>query len=330
MQSAGVQIRDTLAAHYARIQAAGICKGPMIDRNALLESVLDSLPDGLAVLDGRDSVTFWNAEAEAITGYVRSEIQTSKQLPGLARLLERSQQNASSGQPSSATLVRARHKLGHEVLVIVRSVELRNVEGAVLGTAVLFHPSQRLDELLCGETEDEATIATGQAEFKERLYAEFDDFERGEQSFGILWISVDQGYDLRRTHGVAACHAMLEKVQHAIASGLRPAETLARWGEDEFLVLGHERSAEMLARHACTLAGLARTADFRWWGDRVSLTVSIGAAQAGFKQPLNNLLEQARTAMEASMRVGGNRVTCAPSEPDGNLSDGEESICTPS
>jgi chemotaxis protein MotA len=33
------------------------------------------------------------------------------------------------------------------------------------------------------------------------------------------------------------------------------------------------------------LAGLARTADFRWWGDRVSLTVSIGAAQADPRDP---------------------------------------------
>ena len=28
---------------------------------------------------------------------------------------------------------------------------------------------------------------------------------------------------------------------------------------------------EMLAAHAQMLAGLARTADFRWWGDRLSL-----------------------------------------------------------
>ena len=74
---------------------------------------------------------------------------------------------------------------------------------------------------------------------------------------------------------------MLDKVRHALAQGLRPAEEMSRWGDDEFLVVAHEHSAEMLAAHARTLAGLARTADFRWWGDRVSLTVSIGAAQAG-------------------------------------------------
>ncbi len=65
-----------------------------------------------------------------------------------------------------------------------------------------------------------------------------------------------------------------------MANGLRPAEEMGRWGDDEFLILSHERTPEMLAAHAQVLAGLARTADFRWWGDRASLTVSIGAAQA--------------------------------------------------
>ena len=106
----------------------------------------------------------------------------------------------------------------------------------------------------------------------------------------------------------------LEKVQHALAQGLRPAEEMGRWGEDEFLIISHERTPEMLAAHAQALAGLARTADFRWWGDRVSLTVSIGAAQAEQSEDelLPQLLERAQKAMEDSMRAGGNRITAAP------------------
>jgi GGDEF domain-containing protein len=146
----------------------------------------------------------------------------------------------------------------------------------------------------------------------------------------VLWVSVDQGHALRKTHGVAASHAMLEKVQRALATGLRPTEELARWGEDEFLILAHERTAEMLTRHAGTLVGLARTADFRWWGDRISLTVSIGAAQASRRQPLHQLLDAARKAMESSMRQDGNRVTCASHENNDDSAAGEELICTPS
>ena len=83
---------------------------------------------------------------------------------------------------------------------------------------------------------------------------------------------------------------------------MRPAEELGRWGDDEFLVISHEHTPEMLAAHAQALAGLARTADFRWWGDRVSLTVSIGAAQADLDETLAQLLERAqeRNAFEHS------------------------------
>ena len=74
-----------------------------------------------------------------------------------------------------------------------------------------------------------------------------------------------------------------------MANGLRPGEELGRWGEFELLIVSCERTPEMLAAHGRMLAGLARTADFRWWGDRVSLTVSIGAAQAGRERDIGAL-----------------------------------------
>jgi GGDEF domain-containing protein len=105
-----------------------------------------------------------------------------------------------------------------------------------------------------------------------------------------------------------------------LANALRPGEEVGRWGDDEFLVLSHERSADVLAKHGQVLAGVARTADFQWWGDRVSLTVSVGAAMADAADTLAQLLERAQAAMLASMRAGGNHITlsagrdaCSPS-----------------
>jgi GGDEF domain-containing protein len=69
----------------------------------------------------------------------------------------------------------------------------------------------------------------------------------------------------------------------------------------------------MLAAHARAFTGLARTTDFKWWGDRVSLSVSIGAAQAqhASDESLPQLLERAQRAMEISLRAGGNCATPA-------------------
>lgn len=289
-----------------------------MDRTELLESALDALPDGIALFGMDGQVHYWNHAAEAITGYPGAEL-VGHSIPEALKLLEPEGLRRGDLLPGSApetnrgTIVRARHKLGDDVQTITRILALRDGVGEWIGTAAVFHPADSLDALPHGSAGEDRVIEASQAELEERLQIEFEDFLRSAVPFGVMWVSVDQANELRKSHGLGACEAMLEKVQHALGLGLRPAEELGRWGEDEFLIISHERTPEMLAAHAQALAGLARTADFRWWGDRISLTVSIGAAQAGkcVDEGLPHLLESARRALEESMRGGGNRITAA-------------------
>jgi diguanylate cyclase (GGDEF)-like protein/PAS domain S-box-containing protein len=290
----------------------------MTDRTELLEAALDSLPDGIAVFGAEGEVNFWNQAAQGITGYAAMELLAQPIPEGLGPLLLERNRNEDSPtdaeQPEGRrALVHMRHKLGHGVPVIARTLVLRDGLGERIGAAAVFHPALSLDALPHSETAENPDAEERRAQLEERLQTAWDDFARGGPPFGVLWIGVDQAEELRKTHGAGACHAMLEKVRRALAQGLRPTEEMSRWGDGEFLVIAHERSAEMLAAQARTLAGLARTADFRWWGDRVSLTVSIGAAQADgiHAETLAQLLERARSAMISSSREGGNRATTA-------------------
>ena len=290
----------------------------MRDRAELLESALDSLPAGISLFGMEGEVVFWNRGAASITGYAGSEIlghPFPEVLEPLApeRLLRGEVHRDTEPQTSRGALVRTQHKLGHELQAITRIVALRDALGERIGTAAVFHPAESLDALPHGVTGENGAVTASQADIEDRLQIEFEDFERGGLPFGVMWISVDQAQGLRKTHGSGACEEMLEKVQRALVHGLRPAEEFGRWGDDEFLIISHERTAEMLAAHAQALTGLARTADFRWWGDRVSLTVSIGAAQACHDQNagLAPLLESAQKAMETSIHAGGNCITSA-------------------
>jgi diguanylate cyclase (GGDEF)-like protein/PAS domain S-box-containing protein len=297
----------------------------MADRAELLEIALDSIPEGVALLGGEEQITLWNRAAEAITGYASADLLSRQAPEPLEPLLAASARLGeiepdAGGQLGHRTLVHALHKLGHDVPVMARYFVLRDGMGGRIGMAILFHPADSLDALPHGECGQGGDIKASQAILEDRLAAMFGDFSRGGQSFGILWISVDQAAELRKTHGSKACEAMLEKVERVMANGLRPAEEIGRWGDDEFLILSHERTPEMLATHAQVLAGLARTADFRWWGDRASLTVSIGAAQAEQEGNLAELLERAKVAMLTSFHAGGNQITSAPGR----------QVCTPS
>jgi diguanylate cyclase (GGDEF)-like protein/PAS domain S-box-containing protein len=301
----------------------------MIERIELLEAALENRPEGIALLGADDHIVFWNRAAEAITGYACMEVLSRPVPAPLEALLLNSdprkmRQTAVAAIVPRGALVETLHKLGHAVQAIAERVTLRDGFGSPIGSAVYFHPAQGLDALPHGETGDgdAEELHASQAELEERLQIEFDDWFRSGTPFGVVWASVDQAQELRKSHGVAACEAMIEKVRRALAQGLRPGEQMGRWGEGEFLVLAHERTAEMLAVHAQTLAGLTRTADFRWWGDRITITASIGAAQAGRSadESLGQLLERARAAMEASKHAGGNRATldagrytCSPS-----------------
>jgi diguanylate cyclase (GGDEF)-like protein/PAS domain S-box-containing protein len=283
----------------------------MTDHIELLEAALDSLPEGVALLGLEGEVLFWNKAAEAITGFTGADLMAQPIPAALEPLLQAAARYGEEPpQAGRRALVNARHKLGHAVQALTRIRALYDGLGEQIGTAVLFHPAESLDVLPHGETDE--GVETNQTEFEDRLAVEFDDFMSGGLPFGVLWISVDQAQALRKTHGAGACAAMLDKVERALAQGLRPAEVMGRWGEDDFLVISHERTQQMLAAHAQVLAGLARTANFRWWGDRVSLTVSIGAAQADQTQTLAQLLDRAQAAMESSIHAGGNHITPAP------------------
>ena len=289
----------------------------MADRAELVESTLDMLLEGVAVLDGEGHVAFWNQAARAISGYAAMDLLGRPSPDGLKTLLDGisahgAQEPGYGAESGHGYLAHARHSMGHDVLVMARLLALRDGLGARIGTAIVFHPAECLDALPHGVTGENEDVEGSQEDLKDRMESLFADFTMGGPSFGVQWITVDQAHELRRTHGAGACEAMLEKVERALSQGLRPAEYMGRWGEDEFLVISHERTAAMLAVHAQVLAGLARTADFRWWGDRISLTVSIGAAQANSAGTLAGLLERAKAAMFSSYQSGGNRITAAP------------------
>jgi len=288
----------------------------MSDRSELVEAALDSLPHGICLVGNEDRVMFWNRAAEAITGHGAAGL-LGRLAPEVLDLLVVGGRQVwmirtdTEAMPDRGSLVHVHHKLGHDVPVLVRVLVLRDGLGGRLGSAVVFHPTESLDALPRGDCGESSGVEESQADLEERIEEVFEDFTRAAVPLGVLWITVDQAHELRKTHGARACEAMLEKMERSILNGLRPAEEMGRWGEDEFLVLSHERTADMLAAHAQRLAGQARTADFRWWGDRVTLTVSIGAAHADAAETLVQLLERAQAAMVQSMHEGGNKITLA-------------------
>jgi PAS domain S-box-containing protein/diguanylate cyclase (GGDEF)-like protein len=284
----------------------------------MLEAALSTLEEGIAVLDGESRVLFWNPTAAAITGYTSAEL-LSRSLP--IGFYQMDAQPGSAKQPAKENLpdsverpvlVSLRHSHGHSLPVMLRRIPLRDALGKRFATLLRFHPVEEIDALPHGDTGEEngqeSRVEQSQANMEGRLDEAWHEWSTNALPFGLLWITVDQAATLRKTHGRDASEAMLNIIERTLLHALRPAEILGLWGENEFLVLCHERTPEMLEAHAHHVGGLARTADFRWWGDRVSLTVSIGAAQVSEAESLRCLLQRAQEGMQESVYAGGNRI----------------------
>jgi diguanylate cyclase (GGDEF)-like protein/PAS domain S-box-containing protein len=288
----------------------------MADRAELMEAALDVYPEGLALLDETGRVIFWNHAAEIITGHPNAGIIGSVLPQGLAPLAScgafEGSEPFSGPRSGHGMLVHARHKQGHDIPTIARRVVLRDPLGARIGAAAVFHLSEHANALPHGDTSEGSEVRASQAELRDHLEAEHERFVHEGVALGILWITVDQAESMRKTHGARACEAMLENIERTLANHARAGDEVGRWGDEEFLVLSHEPCGEFLCNYAQVLAGIASTADFCWWGDRLSLTVSIGAAEMEPGEELADVLKRARVAMEASVHAGGNRVTLAP------------------
>lgn len=289
----------------------------MAERARLIEAALDSLPHGIALLDEEQRVVLWNRTAAEITGCAAGD-RVGHSAPDFFRQLLNFSDCARGGeqepgfQPLQGLLVQIPRRDEVCMPVMARALVLRNERGQPMGTSILFHSMDALKEAPRCEAGEERDVAASQDELEECLEALFDELRRGGPAFGVLWITVDQAHELRKTHGTGACASMIAKVERALSQGLRPGEHMGRWGADEFLVVSREQTGETLKAHARTLAGLARVTDFRWWGDRITITVSIGAATAAGPGSLISLLERAKAAMLTSFHAGGNQTTEAP------------------
>lgn len=289
----------------------------MADRMELLKSALDSVAEGVVLTDDEGWIALWNRSAEAIVGYTSGdvvghgarEMLDTVVVGGSQHWLRRTEAEEDSRLGS---LIHLRHKTGRQIQVMARVIVLCDSGGARIGTGAFFHSTENIDALPHGEFDEAIENRKSRLDFEDRLARLHEDSLRSRAPFGVLWVTVDEARGLRRTHGARAVEAMLEKMERTLATGLKPGEEISRWGDDEFLILSHERNAARLGEHGENLRGLARTTEFRWWGDRISVTVSIGAAQLERGESLAELLERAQEAMHISLQGGGNQITVAP------------------
>ena len=128
---------------------------------------------------------------------------------------------------------------------------------------------------------------------------------RYDQDVTLVLMDVDAFKSLNDRFGHLEGDAVLRTIAQRVAGTLRDADTLARWGGEEFVILAPETDAEQGVQLAERVRAAVCDEPF---GDTGMVTMSLGVAQWRQGEDLFSLQDRADRALYAAKHQGRNRV----------------------
>ncbi len=140
----------------------------------------------------------------------------------------------------------------------------------------------------------------------ERLGAEVNRARRSGTRIGLLLLDIDWFKEINDQHGHAKGDEALKAVAELILAMLRPYDSVARWGGDEFLVLTPASDARDLAtlgeRIRAAVAGSDQLKDGH--GTPIAMTVSVGGYFVAPEDGMEILLQRTDKALYLAKEAG--------------------------
>jgi diguanylate cyclase (GGDEF)-like protein len=164
---------------------------------------------------------------------------------------------------------------------------------------------------------DSLTGLANRTLFADRLGHALARTEREEDEIGVMFIDLDDFKHVNDSLGHSLGDSLLVEVAHRLGACLRPQDTLARFGGDEFVVLLEDIDVGGVVG---TAKRILREIDdpFTIDGHKLSVTGSIGIVFGNSDRfRAEDLLRSADAAMYRSKRGGKNRYEIFDSEADG-------------
>jgi diguanylate cyclase (GGDEF)-like protein/PAS domain S-box-containing protein len=288
--------------------------------------ILDSLYDGVYVVDRNRRIEYWNQGAERITGHPSGRVVGRHCFDNVLMHVDETGQllcqgdcplakSMADGQEREAQIY-LHHADGHRVPVLVRVAPVRDETGEIVGAVEVFSDNtsmmealDKVRELNLAVIRDQLTGVGSRRLIESRLQATVSECRRYGVSAGVLVIDLDHFKRVNDEHGHDVGDRLLATVARTLRLNLRESDELGRWGGEEFVaVIGHVAESALLAL-ANKLRELVARSSVEVGGKQIGATVSIGATLVGIDDTPESAFKRADQALYRSKNDGRNRVT---------------------
>jgi diguanylate cyclase (GGDEF)-like protein/PAS domain S-box-containing protein len=296
--------------------------------------ILDALQIGVSVLDLQKKIVFWSDGAEQITGYARIDVLGHSCAENILLHCNQIGCEMCTGKCPMATALHAarpveamsfiHHKSGHRTPVHSWAIPLRDKQGSIIGIIQTFEsefavagpdPNDRsMRERGCL---DDITGLPNQAMMHSHLREMLGTFAELQIPFGIFCVEVFELNQFRARYGQEAATSMLQVLARTLRNAVWPADFVGSWSEAQFLVILSGCDEDALQSVSQRVLKMMASATIPWWGEELSVAVSMGRTCALAGDAIESLLQRAQPALGENQAAPGRALAAAVAHPSG-------------
>lgn len=288
----------------------------------IYKKLTEDLYDGLYFVNRNRRIILWNKRAEEITGYKKKEILGKHCFNNILQHIDKAGrklcltkycplwESIHTGKPSMKR-VYLRRKDGVRIPVDVHTMPIRlrdKIIGAieVFRDASVYERMERQKEIAQKiSLVDALTGVPNRRYLNKKLELEIKKYKKYKDDLYLAVADIDHFKRINDKFGHKAGDLVLRKISLLIQNNIRATDFAGRYGGEEFLIIlpNTPKSNSWIA-----LARVRKSIEKTKIINRISVTISIGAAKAKRTDNPETLFKRADSALYKAKRSGRNRV----------------------
>jgi len=294
----------------------------------IYRSILERLPIGICVVDLDRKIILWNDGAEHITERTRIEMLGHRCFDSIVPQCNHTNCNQCTQQCPLTTALHdgktveagffIQHKAGHRIPVHAWAIPLRDGRGSIIGAIQSFqeprasdNPDPNEETMKVGGFLDDVTGLANRVMMHSHLRETLGTFAELHIPFSIVCIEATELGKFRTRCGQDAATAMLRVMARTLRNTVWPSDFVGRWSEDQFLVILNGCSEEALQAVGERMGKMMAGATIEWWGEEISVAISIGRASTRAGDTVESLLERALQSVAGNRPRPGSQAAAA-------------------